>query len=273
MSELYGFNAYSPEQIAIKIDDVGIKKAGMPLMPLFMLGFLAGAFIGLGGMLFVLVKSDITLSFATSQLLGGLVFCLGLILVIIAGAELFTGNNLLVMAWADNKISTGSVLRNWLVVCTANLAGGVGLAILVYLSGHTAMNNNAIAEQYLLIAQTKANLAPSVAIFKGILCNILVCLAVWMSIAGRTVSDKILAILFPITAFVAAGFEHSVANMYFFPMAMLIQQFSLIENTGTLISFIDFGRNLFYVIIGNVIGGGLFVGLIYHLIYRKHNAA
>jgi formate transporter len=263
------FSAYLPAQIAAMVDEIGVKKATMPILPLVMLGMLAGSFIGLGAMLYVLIKSDNTLSFASIQLLGGLAFCLGLILVVVAGAELFTGNNLIVMAWADNKISLYGLLRNWTVVCFANLLGAAGMATLVFLSGHVLMNDGAIAEEYLNIAAAKSDLTYTEALFRGILCNILVCMAVWMAIAGKTVTDKVVAIIFPITAFVAAGFEHSVANMYFYPMALLIQHFSILDFPGSLITFMDFLRNIFFVIIGNIIGGSIFVGLVYHIIYQR----
>jgi formate/nitrite transporter len=273
MEDIFGLSAYSPAQIAAKVDDVGVKKAKTPFVPLVMLGFLAGAFIGLGGMLYVLVKSDPSLSFASGQLLGGLAFCLGLILVVVAGAELFTGNNLIVMAWADKKISLYDLLRNWIVVCIANLIGAVGMAVLVFLSGHLLMNDGAIAEQYVNIAVAKTGLSNTEAIFRGVLCNILVCMAVWMTLAGKTVTDKIIAIIFPITGFVAAGFEHSVANMYFYPVTLLIQYFSVVETGSSLITIYDFMKNLLFVISGNLIGGGVFVGLVYHLIYQRNKEA
>lgn len=269
MNVKFSFDAYSPAQIAVMVDEMGIKKATMPILPLVMLGLLAGAFIGLGAMLYVLIRSDITLSFASIQLLGGLAFCLGLILVVVAGAELFTGNNLMIMAWADKKISLHGVLRNWTIVCIANFFGAAGIATLIFLSGHVLMNEGAIAEQYLIIAAAKSDLTNSEALFRGILCNVLVCMAVWMAIAGKTVTDKVVAIIFPITAFVAAGFEHSVANMYFYPMALLIQHFSILDIPGSLITFLDFFRNIFFVIIGNIIGGSIFVGLVYHIIYQR----
>ncbi len=273
MDDIFGFSAYSPAQIAAKVDEVGVKKAKIPLIPLLMLGVLAGAFIGLGAMLYVLVRSDPTFSFASAQLFGGLAFCLGLILVVVAGAELFTGNNLIVMAWADNKISLYELLRNWVVVCIANLIGATGMAVLVFLSGHLLMNDGAIAEQYINIAIAKTELSNTEAIFRGILCNILVCMAVWMTLAGKTVTDKIIAIIFPITGFVAAGFEHSVANMYFYPVTLLIQNFSVLEAGPNLITILDFMKNLLLVIIGNLIGGSVFVGLVYHLIYRGNKKA
>jgi len=272
MPELFCADAYAPKEIATKVETVGVAKAHMATLPLVMLGLLAGAFIGLGGMFFVIVKSDTSLSFATSQLLGGFVFCLGLILVIIAGAELFTGNNLLAMAWADRQITTQEVLRNWVWVCAANFVGTAGLALLVYLSGHTHLNGGAIGATVLKIALAKQNLVWHEAFFRGVLCNVLVCMAVWMAMAGRSVMDKVVAIVFPITAFVAAGFEHSIANMYFMQLALIIQYFEP-ATAGTALSIAGMFGNLVPVILGNLVGGSVFVGLVYHLIYRVAGTA
>ncbi|MEY4439846.1 MAG: hypothetical protein RIQ36_1310 [Pseudomonadota bacterium] len=279
MPELFGSDAYAPKEIALKVETVGVAKAHMATLPLLMLGLLAGAFIGLGGMFFVIIKSDASLSFAISQLLGGLVFCLGLILVVIAGAELFTGNNLLAMAWADGQITSREVLRNWVLVCAANLVGTTGLALLVYLSGHTHANGGAIGNTVLKIALAKQNLVWHEAFFKGVLCNVLVCMAVWMAMAGRSVVDKVLAIVFPITAFVAAGFEHSIANMYFMQLALIIQYaepataMNVIGAAGNTLTVSGMFGNLGPVILGNLVGGSVFVGLVYHLIYRVAAAA
>ena len=215
MAEIFGFDAYSPNEIAERVQSVGVAKARLPLMSQVTLGVLAGGFIGLGALYSTLLTSDTSLGFAASRLLGGLAFSLGLILVVVAGAELFTGNNLLVMAWADKRISTGELLENWLIVYLANFAGAIGLAYLVYFSGHWQMNNGAVGTNMVKIAAAKAAISFWEAFFKGILCNILVCLAVWLALAGRSVIDKIFAIIFPISAFVAAGFEHSIANMKF----------------------------------------------------------
>lgn len=269
MSEIFGLDAYSPKQIAARIDEVAVVKVQLPFLSMVMLGIVAGVFIGLGALAFVLVKSDPSLGFASSQLLGGVVFSLGLILVIVAGAELFTGNNLIVMAWADGKISSAKLLQNWGVVCVANFIGSMGLAILVFLSGHTAMNNGLIAEQYVQIALSKTDLSFGSAFLKGVLCNILVCMAVWMALAGRSVIDKVVAIIFPITLFVAAGFEHSIANMYLIPMAILIQQAADIPVGASVIRWGGFFYNLLPVILGNLFGGSVLVGLVYHLIYRR----
>ena len=269
MSEMFGSDAFSPTEIAAKVESIGVAKARLPLLPMLMLGILAGAFIGLGALYYVIVRSDPTLGFAARQVLGGVTFSLGLLLVVVAGAELFTGNNLLAMAWADGKISTREVLRNWAIVCCGNFIGAAGLAVLVYLSGHTTMNDGAIGAQYVAIAAAKQALPFWTAFFKGVLCNVLVCMAVWMVLAGRSVVDKAVAIVFPISAFVAAGFEHSIANMYFFPLAMLLQTFDNVGSTVPAVTWLGLISNLIPVILGNIIGGSVLVGLVYHVIYRR----
>lgn len=271
MSEVFGFNAYSPKEIAERVETVGVAKAQLSLLSMAMLGLLAGAFIGLGALYFVLIKSDASLGFATSQVLAGVAFSLGLLLVVVAGAELFTGNNLLAMAWADGKISTMALLRNWLVVCCSNFIGAVGMAILVFYSGHPDMNNGAIAEQYLKIAEAKCSLPFWTAFYRGVLCNILVCMAIWMAFAGRSVFDKAVAIVFPISAFVAAGFEHSIANMYFIPMGMLLEASGHLSINVGVINWTGFFKNIVPVILGNLVGGSVFVGFVYYIIYLRPN--
>jgi formate/nitrite transporter len=260
---LFGFNAYAPEEVAALVRKSGVKKAGLPLLPQLMLAMLGGAFIGLGALYYVIVRSDPTLGYAARQVLGGGVFCLGLVMVVVAGAELFTGNNLLVMARAQGLISSGQVLRNWTIVLFGNLVGAVGLAVLVYFADHAAMNDGEIGYAYLKIAAGKASLPFWTAFFRGVLCNALVCLGVWMSMAGRSVTDKVIALVFPISAFIAAGFEHSVANLYFFSMALLL------EPAVGAVMVPDMVRNLVAVVLGNAIGGGVLVGLVYYLIYVR----
>jgi len=269
MSELFGFDAFSPKEIAVHVETIGVAKTRLPLLSLLMLSMLAGAFIGLGALYFVIVQSDPSLGFATRQILGGVVFSLGLFLVIVAGAELFTGNNLLAMAWADGKLSTVDVLRNWAIVCIGNFIGASGLALLVFLSHHPEMHDGAIAQQYLKIASAKVTMPFWTAFFRGVLCNVLVCMAVWMALAGRSVVDKAVAIVFPISAFVAAGFEHSIANMYFIPLAMLLQNFGHVGGNAPVLTWAGFFSNLVPVILGNIIGGSVLVGLVYHVIYRR----
>ena len=268
MSELYGSDAYAPLEVARRVETVGVAKARMATLPLLMLGMLAGAFIGLGSMLFVIVRSDPTLGFAAAQIGGGLVFSLGLLLVVVAGAELFTGNNLLAMAWADGRITTAEVLRNWTLVCAANFVGAAGLALLVFASGHTGMNDGAIGRTVVRIALAKQGLPAWEAFLRGVLCNVLVCMAVWMAMAGRSVVDKAVAVVFPIGAFVAAGFEHSIANMYLMPLAMLVQP----PTAATLVTWSGMAGNLVFVIAGNLVGGSVLVGLTYHVIYGRRPA-
>ncbi len=269
MSEIFGFDAFSPKEIAARVESIGVAKARLPLLSMLMLSVLAGAFIGLGALYFVLVRSDPSLGFAAKQVLGGVVFSMGLMLVVVAGAELFTGNNLLAMAWADGRISTQEVLRNWAVVCFGNFIGAAGLALLVYLSRHADMNGGAIAREYVAIAAAKVSMPFWTALFKGMLCNVLVCMAIWMTLAGRSVIDKVVAIIFPISAFVAAGFEHSVANMYLIPLAMLLQSLEGVGGTGVTITWAGFFGNLLPVILGNILGGSVLVGLVYHVIYLR----
>mgnify|MGYP001159359478 FL=1 len=273
MTELYGSDAFAPREIAQRVESVGVAKARLGTLPLLMLGGLAGAFIGLGALFFVLVKSDAALGYAASQVLGGVVFSLGLLLVVVAGAELFTGNNLLAMAWADGKITSAEVLRNWVLVCGANFVGAAGLAVLVFLSGHTDLNGGAIGRAVVKIALAKQDLAFWPAFFRGVLCNVLVCMAVWMAMAGRSVVDKAVAIVFPISAFVAAGFEHSIANMYFMPLAMLVQQSGGGLDGVAAVTWSGMAANLAAVIAGNLIGGSVLVGLTYHVIYGRNPPA
>jgi formate transporter len=246
------FDAYSPRQIAERVEAACLAKAHTPLLSLVMLGVLAGAFIGLGSLFYVIVASDASLGPAASRVLGGTVFSLGLILVVVAGAELFTGNNLLAMAWAQGSLTTKDVLHNWTVVCASNFAGAAGLAAIVFLSGHA----EPYAAKYLEIAAVKSSLPFWTAFWRGVLCNVLVCLAVWMALAGRSVTDKAIA--------VAAGFEHSIANMYFFPLAMMLQ-----AAAGAPISLAWPWTNLVPVIAGNLVGGSVLVALVYWVIYRR----
>jgi formate transporter len=269
MSDVFGFDAFAPKEIAARVAALGVAKTRLPWLSTLMLAVLAGAFIGWGALYFLLVQSDPTLSFAVRRVLGGVVFSLGLLLVVVAGAELFTGNNLLVMAWADGLISTQEVLRNWAIVCAGNLLGAMGLALLVFLSGHSEMNGGAVAAETLKLAAAKLSMPWMTAFFKGVLCNVLVCMAVWMAQAGRSVMDKAVVIVFPISAFVAAGFEHSIANMYIVPLAMLLQTFGPAVADVPPLSWGDFFAQLGVVIVGNVVGGSVLVGLVYHVIYRR----
>ncbi|MHC4474408.1 MAG: formate/nitrite family transporter [Planctomycetota bacterium] len=277
-------DAYSPAQMAARVEKVGITKGNLDFVSTFTLAVLAGAFIAFGAALFTYVIHDSTLSVGLTKLIGGLVFCLGLVLVIIAGAELFTGNNLIVMAYVSKKITLEQLLRNWSIVFVGNLVGALGIVLFVWMSGQWTTGASCVGVEALTIANAKVNLTFAQAFFRGILCNVLVCLAVWLCFSGRSVTDKILAIIFPITAFVALGFEHSVANMYFVPAGLLIEQNPqvLAEAEAALGSLPNLSnltipgfliRNLLPVTLGNIIGGGILVAAVYWFVYLRRAAA
>jgi formate transporter len=268
---ILSLNAYSPSEIQAAIETIGVTKAEMPFLPCFMLSVVAGGSIGFGALYYTIVSSDAELSFATARVLGGLVFSLGLALVLVGGAELFTGNNLIVMAWASGRVSMARMLRNWLIVYLGNLVGALGLVVLVVLSRHLEMNNGRLAQAVIDTANAKIRPDFVTLFFKAILCNVLVCMAVWLAYAGRSVTDKIVSLILPISAFVAAGFDHCIANLYFLPLAWLTVQ------TGALPAGLDASaitvagivHNLVPVTLGNIVGGAGLVGFMYWAIYRK----
>jgi formate/nitrite transporter len=270
-------DALLPAEMARRAEYLGVRKVEAPPLTTFTLAVLAGAFIGLGAMFATTVATGTATAwpYGVSKLLSGVAFCLGLILVVVGGAELFTGNNLIVMAWASRKVSTAQLLGNWTIVYAGNLIGAVGTAGLVYLSRQYALAAGAVGVTMLSTAIGKVQLEFVPAAFLGVLCNILVCLAVWLSYSARSAIDKIAAILFPITAFVAAGFEHSVANMYFIPLGMLIKSLDpgFAAATGLQVAALDWQgfllHNLLPVTLGNIVGGSLFVAAVYWSVFLR----
>ncbi len=273
-------DALLPPEMAAKAEAVGVNKANMDATTMFALGFLAGAFIALGAVFATTAATGGSeLPYGVSKLLTGVVFSLGLILVIVGGAELFTGNNLIVMAWVGGKVSTASLLRNWCIVYLGNSAGAIGTALLVFLSGQYQSAGGEVGATALRIAAAKTELGFVEAIALGALCNVLVCLAVWLSFSARTTTDRILCIVPPIAAFVACGFEHCVANKYFIPIGLFIRSwapasfwddaaFSAADFDGlTWSAFVL--NNLLPVTIGNLIGGAVMVGAVYWFIYLR----
>jgi formate transporter len=270
-------DALLPAEMAARAEYIGVRKAETPALTTFILAILAGAFIALGAIFATTTAAGTAgmLPYGVAKLLTGFVFCLGLILVVVGGAELFTGNNLIVMAWASRKVSTAALLRNWGIVYLGNFVGSFGTVILVFLSKQYTFGGGAVGTAALGIANAKVGLAPIQAVALGILCNILVCLAVWLTFSARSTLDKIASIIFPITAFVAAGFEHSVANMYFVPMGLFIK--NLDPNFTSALSLnldgLTWGgfllNNLLPVTIGNIIGGSLFVAAVYWTIFLR----
>ncbi len=273
-----GFDALPPPAMAHRAEDSGAAKASLATGKLLVLAVLAGAFIAMGAVFATTVTAGSgELAFGVTRLLAGLTFSLGLILVVVAGAELFTGDNLIVMAWAGRRVTTGRLLLIWLLVYVGNFAGALATAVLVYLSGQYEFGGGAVGEQALAIAVAKTDLEFGQAFVLGMLCNALVCLAVWLTYSARSTTDKILAVVPPIAAFVAAGFEHCVANMYFIPAGLLI------KNNDTWLAGLQDAPdlsgltwssflldNLVPVTLGNIVGGAIMVGAVYWFVYLRN---
>jgi formate/nitrite transporter len=266
----------TPAETEQKLETIGVAKANMPMIRVIPLGILAGLFIGMGGMMLGLVLGDSTIPFIAQRLLGGLGFCIGLVLVLLAGAELFTGNNLIVAATLSGKVSWGAYAKNLIIVWATNLIGSLIAVAIVFLANTGALGSTpgAMGDAFINLAAAKVTIPPITLLFKAILCNFLVCLAVWMSFAGRTFMDKFVAILFPVTAFVAVGAEHSVANMFLIPMGYLLKlsNGAVGEKALEAADKIDLGGivyNLGMVSIGNIIGGAILVGVMYWIAFHK----
>lgn len=295
MAGEFQMDALLPADMAAKAEQLGVRKAHLKWVNMFALAVLAGAFISLGAMFATTVGAgsfsstmpDAQGAISTAwppgfvRLLSGVVFTLGLILVIVGGAELFTGNNLIVMAWANRKVSTTLLLKNWAIVYLGNFAGALATVVIMFFTRQYTFNGGAIGLQALNIANTKSGLDFLQAIALGIMCNALVCMAVWLTYSARSTTDKIMAIIPPIAAFVAAGFEHSIANMYFIPLGLAIKYgdpafyAQTVAKAGKDFASLDvtnmFVNNLIPVTIGNVIGGAVMVGAVYWFIYlRQH---
>ena len=293
MSEQFSFDPLMPPAMAAKAEDLGVKKANLKAINMFMLAILAGAFIGICAIFATTVSAgsmavkdaagaaafSTGLPFGVTRLLAGLAFTVGLILVVVGGSELFTGNNLIMMAFASKKVSLGGLLRNWGIVYLGNFVGSIVTAYIVFLGKQYSFGNGAIGLTALGIGEAKTSFTFIQAVALGIMCNALVCMAVWMCYSARSTTDKILAIIPPIACFVAAGFEHSVANMYFIPLALFVKgsgDAKFFETIGKTVADFPhltwsnfFVANLLPVTIGNIIGGAFMVGLIYWFIYLR----
>ena len=277
------FDALLPGEMASRAEQIGVKKAQMNLVNMAVLAVLAGAFISLGAAFSTtVVAGSAALPYGVRQLLAGSVFSLGLILVLVGGAELFTGNTMIVMAWASRKVSLRLLLRSWGMVYAGNMVGAIATATLVFISGQFSFGNGAVGSAALATANAKASLAFVPAVALGVLCNALVCLAVWLTLSARTTTDRVLSIVWPITAFVAAGFEHSIANMYFIPIGLFIKAGASESFWATIgQSAADYPHltwsnflfgNLIPVTLGNIIGGGVLVGAVYWFVYLRKTA-
>lgn len=271
-------DAYAPNEMARRVETVGVKKANLNWVTTLALSILAGAFIALGANFATIVWTDNGLSFGLSRLAGALVFALGLILVIVGGAELFTGNSLIVMAWASHKISTRQLLRNWALVYVGNFVGAVATAFGFYLARQWMFDSYQVGATALNIANTKTSLDFFAAFMLGVFCNALVCLAVWLCFSAHSTTDKILAILPPIAAFVAGGLEHSIANMYFIPMGLFLKNEAAVllaaNKTAEQLQNLTWQNflvmNLLPVTLGNIVGGAVLVAAVYWFVYLRN---
>ncbi|MCY4003814.1 MAG: formate/nitrite transporter family protein [Rhodospirillales bacterium] len=261
----FDIDAYAPAEIARRVRSAGVAKANLPLLQTLVLGALAGVFIAFGAMTYTVVVTGSELGLGPTRFLGGIAFSLGLVLVAVGGAELFTGNNLIAMAWADRQVTTRRVLRNWLLAYVGNAAGAAASVVAVLLSGVLDIGGGAVQATAADIARYKIELGTMEAFVRGILCNVLVCLAVWLCFAAHTVTGKILAIVLPVSAFVALGFEHCVANMYLIPVGL----FAGGGTPGTA-EFVAMAQNIAVVTLGNMLGGTVLVALVYWLVYLRH---
>jgi formate/nitrite transporter len=257
-------DAYSPDDIARKVESMGVRKARVDTLSLLVLAMMAGAFIALGSLFYTVVITGSQLGFGVTRLIGGLSFSMGLILVVVGGAELFTGNNLLTMAWASGQISASSLLRNWLYSYVGNVAGALITVQIVVLAGVSELGNGEVAKTAVEIAADKADLTLCEAFLRGMLCNALVCLAIWLAMGGRSVVDKIMAIFLPVAAFVAIGFEHSIANWFFLPFGLILDDSGAVSLFGSI-------TNIIMATAGNIVGGAVQVGAVYWVAYSRNH--
>lgn len=266
-------DALSPAETLAKCETLGVGKSTMNAAKCFVSAMLAGAFIGFGATYFMVFLGDTTMPFAAQRMVGGICFCLGLVLVLCCGAELFTGNVLMVASWLSKKIPFSGVLRNWVIVWIGNFVGSLVAVFLIWFANVGGMNAGAVGNAMVSVAVSKVTPDWLTLFGKGIMCNVMVCLAVWIGFSARTVADKVLGILLPISFFVAAGFEHCVANMFFLPTGFLMKTLGFGANVAG-VDALDLG-SIFYNIsaatLGNIVGG-LLVGCAYWFIYRQVKA-
>jgi formate transporter len=267
-------DAFTPSEVAQKVKTLGVSKANMPFLPLLILSMMAGAFISFGAMYYTVAMTDAAEAYGAAKLLGGLAFSLGFMLVVIVGGELFTGNNLIVLAWAKGKVSTIQIVKNWSLVYLGNALGCFIMVYLVFSSGFLDGAHHAFGATAIEIGLAKVDITNTEAFVRGIFCNSLVCLASWMVYASRSVTDKVFAVIFPISAFVAMGFEHCIANIFMIPLAIVasfdpeaVALTGLSANALQNLNMSVFIEKLIPVTLGNIFGGTVMVGMSLYLVY------
>lgn len=276
MSKQSFSDPHSPADVADRLQSIGVAKARMAIGKMIMLSILAGVFISFGAMYYTVVMTEPATAWGASKLLGGIAFSLGFILVVIAGAELFTGNNLIVMAWANKLITSKEILRNWLLVYLGNMVGALITLVFLYLAGYLNGHHHQVGVTAIKIAMHKVEHTYVEAFFLGIFCNALVCLASWMTYAARSVTDKIMAIVLPISGFVAMGFEHCIANMFMIPLGIVAKLNPEVLAAGSfnqeklaLLDMAGFINNIIPVTLGNIVGGAGLIAFAYYFIYLR----
>ncbi|KKO20669.1 MAG: nitrite/formate transporter [Candidatus Brocadia sp.] len=280
--KIVDIDAYSPPQIAERIDTIATVKASIDTTKTFLLGILAGAYIAFGAQFATLVTCDSTLHYGLTALVAGIVFSLGLILVVIASAELFTGNTLIIMGYVSRRINTRDMLNNWVISYAGNFVGSISMVFWMYHSHQFEFFHHMVGAKALLIANMKVNYTFKTALARGVLCNSMVCLAVWLCFSGRSVADKVISIIFPIGGFVASGFEHSIANMYFIPIGIVLRKNPDVvaaaeKMTGKALDLSQLTwkgfvfNNLIAVTLGNIVGGVILVGIMFWFVYLRPN--
>jgi formate/nitrite transporter len=267
-------DAFTPSEVAQKVKTLGVSKANMPFLPLLILSMMAGAFISFGAMYYTVAMTHPAEAYGAAKLLGGLAFSLGFILVVIVGGELFTGNNLIVLAWAKGKVSTIQILKNWSLVYLGNALGAFITVYLVFSSGFLDGAHHGFGATAIEIALAKVDITNTEAFVRGIFCNSLVCLASWMVYASRSVTDKVFAVIFPISAFVAMGFEHCIANMFMIPLGIVasldpeaVALTGLSADALHNLNMSVFIEKLIPVTLGNFFGGTIMVGMSLYIVY------
>jgi len=274
-----GIDALLPPDMALACEAAGAAKADRDYVTLIVLGLLAGAFIALGAVFMTVVLTGSEgLPWGVARLLAGLVFSLGLILVILGGAELFTGDSLMIVACASRRLGIASLLRAWMLVYLGNIGGAIGTAAIVFLAGQYGFNAGAVGKTALAIASAKAALPTMQLFFLAVVCNVLVCLAAWMSFGARTATDKVVVIILPVAAFVACGFEHSIANLYFLPYGLAIKFWAAPDFWAAIgktaadypaLTMAGAVHNIVVSTVGNLVGGSLLVGVVYWFVYLR----
>ncbi len=269
---VFGLDAYSPEEIAHRVEHVGTKKAHLPFTTTLMLGILGGGFVSLGAMYQLVVLGNPFLSQGAAAILSPVFFSMGYMLALLAGTEVFTTNNLLVMSWASKKISSQHLIRNWSLVLLANAVGVAGVVIMFILSGQAGVHDGALIKTAVSISSEQLSFTPTQIFFQGVIGNLLLCSAVWVAMAGRTVTDKTLGMILPISAVYAGGFQHCTGNMFNMLLAVLAGSIQNDAALGADISLTQALFSFFLVASGNIVGGGVLIALVYYFIYLRKNS-